>query len=169
MNSFRDKVIAKASEEREKKEHRKKFLDRILRDLPGVVDAVLNQFLERWKGIPIEPQIEPIDIQLSWAYDESALGRVSVKKLRLEVGERFLSVELNPVIGYIGATARIDLKTHKIQPESRSPLGRMELFVSVGHESREPNTVFYLDKANQTREFTSEIAEGILEAVFLDE
>ncbi len=164
---FYRQLEARKTEEEEKRTRLQRFNDRIIKELPSIVNRVIRVFSSLAR-VPLSSEINEESIILRWAYDSEKIGKVTVKRVRIKSHERYMELRLDPDVGYIGATSKIDFETNVPKAHQKLPFSNEGLFVTIDQTSSKLNKVVYLDRENEFHEFNEEVAIKTLSAVFLD-
>lgn len=171
MENSKEKLIQQLKEREreieEEKRRRDTYNRKILEELPIEVNKIMDRFSAVCeKPLILEPGEEKV--RLEWAYNRETIGEISVKKIEVKFSNRFLRLNLDPAIGYVGATAKINVATNNLNAERKWPIHKGGIFITIGYNEGEENAAHYLDKNYEFRTFIDEVIVEILKAVFLE-
>jgi hypothetical protein len=171
MENSKEKLIqelkAKEKKAEEQKLQRKLYNQKILAELPKEVNKVIDK-LKSACAEPLHFEVEDEKVSLEWAYNKEKIGEILVKKISIIFQDRTLKLNLDPDIGYVGATAKINITTNNLKAEKKWPIHKGGIFITIGYKEGEKNTTDYIDKNYNIHTLTDEIILEILGAVFLE-
>ena len=163
---FKDAVRKKEQEKESSEVTHRQINAAILNELPKLYENAVSYFKDLSSDTPIIISAEPQTKQLVWAYNREKIGTIQVSDYVFSFNEKIMSISLNPVMGYIGATAKIDLTTSVLR---ELPIINGGLFLVAAYESDQKNAIKYMDSHNKVHEFNAGVAEQIMRIIFLDE
>jgi hypothetical protein len=162
---FKEAIRQREQEIRENEGAHQQINAIILRELPVLFETAVGHFKKFVNDTPIKVENTARTKQLSWANGNEYIGPLEVNDYKFSLANRTMAIILNPIVGYVGATAKIEISTSVLRG---LPINKGGLFIDVAYRTDERNAVKYMDLNNRVHEFDSNVAEQILTSVFLD-
>ncbi|MCK4593470.1 hypothetical protein KAU45_03130 [bacterium] len=167
MSNNKERFWEKLEKEKDKKENAEKMLiefkEDVKNNLPLLVNNVIDIF-DRLCKEPLQKKVNTVNTRLILASDKKEIVEIPVKTIKIKFGKWFLQLLLNENLGFMGATAKIDVISNIDRRFKHYILYQNGIYISITNKR-----VFWWDNEHRKNDFTEDKAIEILEDIFIND